>query len=946
MKLEGRPVRWILALILAAVLLLFLSADAGLYVNYLWFHSEGVQSVFFTTLGYEARAFAAFGALALAFFLANVLLARRFCQVGRSSHRSLIADIPRGRSLLVVVAAVVAVIVGLLFGSGASGAWQTIALAQHATPFGTTDPVLHRGVEWYVFQFPYLQFLFGWAVGLLVVTALGVGAVYALAAPGFLHMERQGPELGPVHVTFSPPPAVLTHGAILLAIFFALRGAAYHWLSQAALLFNQNSTAFGANYTDVNVRLPMYSILAGLMGLCVVFCLFAALHRGVGWLIAAPVVWISASLIGLGIVPAIVQSIFVAPSELQRESPYISNNIAATRAAFNLTTITTTQPTVAPLTEQDVQADPQTVQNIRLWDWQPLLETYQQLQGLRPYYLFPDIDVDRYGGQQMMLSPRELDISKLQQAAQNWQNEHLVYTHGFGVVASNVNDVSAQGTPNLILHDIPPVTTNSLLQINQPGIYFTSGDNTTSWALVRTTAKEFDYPTGADNASTTYSGTAGIPIGSLTRRLLFAWNLGDPNLLYTTYIKSDSKVLINRQISQMVQKITPFLTFDQDPYMVIIDGKLYWFMDAYTTSSEYPYSAPLSDGTNYMRNSVKVVIDAYNGTITYYRTDDPAHPEPIIQAYSEIFPGLFQPLSNMPATYRAHLRYPEDYLQAQAQELTLYHITDPSVFYNREDVWSIPTEQVGQTKSALAPYYVEIRLPGEAQAEFVLIQPFVPRGKDNMIGWLAARSDPAHYGQALLYEFSKDSLIYGPQQIESRIDQEPTISSSLSLWNQQGSRVIRGNLLVIPLGNAFLYVEPLFLQANQGQIPELKRVILADSTDVTMQATFPEALQALFSGAPSNGASGVPSTGAAGAPAATATGSATATSASTIASTTASAVGAAATPGTPAALAQDALNHYQQAQAALKAGDWTGYGTELAAMQRDLEQLAAASNGK
>ena len=925
--------RWILALILAGVLLLFSSADAALYVSYLWFHSEGVQSVFLTTLGYEARAFALFGAIALLFFLGNLLLARRFSRSSRSIRRALIADVPGGSSLLVTVLSIVAILVGLLFGSGASGAWQTIALAQHAVPFGTSDPVLHRGVGWYVFQYPFLQFLFSWSVGLLVVTALGVGAVYALAAPGFIHMERQSGDIGPVHVTFSPPSAVMTHGAILLAVFFALRGAAYHWLSQAALLFDQHTTAFGANYTDVNVRLPVYSILAGLMGLCVVFCAFAALRRGIGWLVAAPVVWISASVLGLGIVPAIVQSVFVAPSELQRESPYIANTIAATRAAFNLDAVSTSQPTVTALIQQDVQANPQTVQNIRLWDWQPLLETYQQLQGLRPYYVFPDVDVDRYGGQQMMLSTRELDISKLQQAAQNWQNEHLVYTHGFGVVASNVNDITSQGTPNLILRDIPPVTTNPLLQINRPDVYFTSGKNTTDWALVRTTAKEFDYPTGTDNASTTYNGAAGIPIDRLTRRLLFAWNLGDPNLLYTSYITADSKVLLYRQITQMVRKITPFLTFDHDPYMVIIDGKLYWFMDAYTTSSEFPYSAPLADGTSYIRNSVKIIIDAYNGTITYYRTDDAAHPEPIIQAYSEIFPGLFQPLSKMPDTFRAHLRYPEDYLQAQAQALTLYHITDPSVFYNREDVWSIPTEQVGQTKAALAPYYVQIRLPGEAQAEFVLIQPFVPRGKDNMIGWLAARSDPAHYGEALLYAFSKDSLIYGPQQIESRIDQEPTISSSLSLWNQQGSRVIRGNLLVIPLGNAFLYVEPLFLQANQGQIPELKRVILADSNNVTMQETFPQALQALFSGAPSAGASGATSTNAP-APATATSGSATATS-------TASTAGAAATPGTPQAVAQNALQHYQQAQADLKAGDWAGYGTELAAMQRDLEQLAS-----
>jgi uncharacterized membrane protein (UPF0182 family) len=932
-------VRWILALILAAALLLFLSADAGLYVNYLWFQSEGVQRVFTTTLGYEARAFALFGALALLFFLANLLAARRFSQARKATGRAPLAHAPRVRPWFSVIIGVTAVIVGLLFGSGASGVWQTIALAQHAVSFGAADPVLGRSVSWYVFQYPFLQFLFGWSVGLLVVTALGVGAVYAVAAPGFVQFERVQPEFGQVHVSFAPPPAVLTHGAVLLGLFFALRGAAYHWLSQAELLYNQHSTAYGANFTDANVRLPVYSILAGLMGLCVVFCAFAALRRGIGWLIAAPVVWISALVLGLGVVPAVVQGVFVAPSELKREAPYIANNIAATRAAFNLNAITISHPTVTALTQQDVQANPQTVQNIRLWDWRPLLDTYQQLQGLRPYYLFPDVDVDRYGGQQMMLSTRELDISKLPQAAQNWQNEHLVYTHGFGVVASGANDITSQGRPNLVLSNIPPVTSNPLLRVTQPGVYFTSGDASTSWVLVRTTAQEFDYPTGNDNASTTYSGSAGIAIGSFARRVLFAWHLGDPNLLYTSYLQPGSKILINRQISQMVHKITPFLTVDHDPYMVIINGKLYWIMDAYTTSDAYPYSAPLADGTNYIRNSVKIVIDAYNGTITYYRTDDPAHPEPIIQAYSEMFPGLFQPLAKMPSAFRAHLRYPEDLLTDQAQTLTLYHITDPTVFYNREDVWSIPTEKVGQTSTPVAPYYAELRLPGESQAEFDLIQPFVPRGKDNMIGWLAARSDPAHYGQALLYEFSKDSLIYGPQQIESNIDQEPTISSSLSLWNQQGSRVIRGTLLVIPLGNAFLYVEPLFLQSNQGQIPELKRVILADSNSVTMQPTFQEALQALFSGAPSAGASGAPIAPSTGTSAGT-TATTTAATASAVTTATRTA-GPAGTPGSTPAVAQDALRHYQQAQADLKAGNWAGYGTELAAMQRDLEQLAS-----
>ncbi|MCL4508413.1 MAG: UPF0182 family protein, partial [Chloroflexi bacterium] len=487
--------------------------------------------------------------------------------------------------------------------------------------------------------------------------------------------------------------------------------------------------------------------------------------------------------------------------------------------------------------------------------------------------------------------------------------------------------VTAQGTPDFNLRDIPPVTTNPLLTITQPRIYFTSGGTPSDWVLVDTKAQEFDYPTGSENASTQYQGKAGISIGSFPRRLLFAFTMGDPNLLYTSYLQANSKILIHRQLSDLIQKIAPYLRLDHDPYIVIVHGHLYWFQDAYTTSSTYPYSTPLSSGVNYIRNSVKIVVDAYNGTVTFYRTDSPQHPEPLIQAYSEVFPGLFQPLSSMPADFRAHLRYPEDLFAAQAQTLTLYHMTDPTVFYNREDVWSLPTEQVGNTRSPLQPYYVEIRLPGEQKAEFVLIEPFVPRGKDNMIGWLAARSDPAHYGQALLYEFSKDSLIYGPQQIEARIDQDPAISSSLTLWNQQGSRVIRGNLLVIPLGNAFLYVEPLFLQASQGQIPELKRVILADSTDVTMQKTLGEALTALFSGAAPAGASG------SGTPATVTNPSAT--------PTPLPAVGGASS--TAQQLAQDALAHYARAQQDLKSGDWAGYGAELQAMERDLQQLASST---
>ncbi|MCL4541763.1 MAG: UPF0182 family protein [Chloroflexi bacterium] len=916
--------RWLLVLVLVALLFLFLGTDAHLYVDYLWFQSERVTTVFATTLRYRAVIYVLFGGAALAWLLLNWLAARSLARRQSRGPRTLVVDQRRHPPIVTLALVVVAVVLSLVFASGASGAWQLFALFIHQQPITQTDPILHRSVAWYLFTYPVLQYLYGWVVTLLFLTLVGVVITYALYSPQFVQLEPVGAMPGQMRVSLSPPRQMLLHGAGLIALFLLIQGAAYHWLSTAGLLFAAHKTFFGADFVDTHVHLAAYDVLTAVMVFSAVAIVLAAVRESAGWALAVPIAWLSVAILGLGVIPALVQAVYVAPSELSREAPYIANNIRFTRSAFALDQITVQHPKLSPLTEQDVINNQATIQNIRLWDWRPLQETFQQLQGLRPYYLFRDVGIDRYNGQQEMLAARQLDISRLPQAAQNWQNRHLVYTHGFGVVGTPAQGVTQQGTPEFNLHDIPPVTNNPSLRITQPRIYFTSG-GANRWLLVDTKAQEFDYPTGSENASTHYTGTAGIAVGSLPRRLLFAYALGDPNLLYTSYLDASSKILIHRELSDLIHQIAPFLKLDHDPYIVISGGHLYWFQDAYTESSTYPYSTPLNSGVNYIRNSVKIIVDAYNGTVTFYRTDSPAHPEPLIQAYSEIFPGLFHPLSQMPADFRAHLRYPEDLFDAQAQTMLLYHMTDPTVFYNREDVWSLPVEQVGGTRSQLQPYYVEIRLPGEQQAEFVLIEPFVPRGKDNMIAWLAARSDPAHYGQALLYEFSKDSLIYGPQQVEARIDQDPMISSSLTLWNQQGSRVIRGNLLVIPLGKAFLYVEPLFLQASQGRIPELKRVILADSNNVTMQRTLKEALSALFSGTPPAGASNVPNTSNQPAPAAAAT---------------ATPVAAPSANATMQQLARDALQHYGQAQQDLKNGDWAGYGKELAAMQRDLERLA------
>jgi uncharacterized protein len=601
------------------------------------------------------------------------------------------------------------------------------------------------------------------------------------------------------------------------------------------------------------------------------------------------------------------------------ERPYIQRNIAFTREAYNLVKITVKPfPAEQDLTFQSLKDNSGTINNIRLWDWQPLMDTYAQLQEIRTYYRFLDVDVDRYhledSYQQVTLAARELDPSLLSANAQTWVNLHLLFTHGNGVVMSPVTQKSAEGLPIFYLKDIPPVASTGP-RITEPRIYF--GQGAAGYVIVKGATPEFDYPKGTDNVYANYDGADGIPIGGTAWRSLFAWNLDDVNILLSGYITDESKILLHRNIQDRVETIAPFLQLDRDPYVVISEGRLYWIQDAYATSAWFPYAKPepTGDDINYIRNSVKVVTDAYNGTVTFYVTDVA---DPIVATYRRIFPSLFKPFDAMPPDLQKHIRYPEDLFNIQALQYRAYHMESPEVFYNREDLWQFPREPVapegmnaggmnanGGTR--MAPYYIMMRLPGETLTEFFLMLPMAPSQRENMIAWLAARCDLPDYGKLIVYEFPKEKLVYGPFQIEALINQNTQISQQISLWNQMGSRVIRGILLVVPIENSILYVSPLYLRAESGQLPELKRVIAAYGDRVVMEETLPAALAALFKESAPVAALAPPA--------------------------------ALSAAGPADERAREALTRYDRAIDRLKAGDWAGFGAELDALRPLLEKL-------
>jgi uncharacterized protein len=923
------------------VLLVLLGIGDGIYTNYLWFQSLGLQSVYVTRITAQIYTFLAFGAMFLVFLTANVVVARKL--------RKTPAVTPVEHAAPQIPEPIVRILWGLgiavqvlIMASAATGFWEALLKYNNATSFGVADAMLSRDVSFYVFQWPVYQDLQGWAFWGLLLTLVNVAVAYGLTTD--FRRVRTSRAAG-VHLSII--------GAGLLALI-----AWNYQLDIPGLLFSHRGVTAGASYTDVHAQYGAFQVLTFITAVAAILLLANTLVRTL-WLVAGSVgLWLAALIVAGGIIPAFVQQFQVKPNELNFERPYIQNNIQATRQAFNLDKVDVQDFNVQDqVTQAQVATDQATIKNIRVQDYRALQTTYNQIQSFRQYYDFPSIEVDRYNidnqYQQVMLGARELDQSRLPSNAQTWVNLHLQYTHGYGVAMSPVAGVSSEGLPTLIEQNIPP---QGPLNITRPEIYY--GEQTGNWVLTNTTQQEFDYPKGDENVFATYQGNGGVKLDSFIKRLALAWHFGDLNILITQYLTPDSKILFNRTIQTRVQTIAPFLAYDHDPYVVVEGGKLYWIQDAYTTTSKYPYSQPLG-GYNYIRNSIKVVVDAYNGTTTFY-VADPS--DPIIQTYEKVYPALFRPLSDMPAELRAHVRYPEDMFLAQMEMYSTYHMTDSQTFYNREDVWALPqvrstvaagaAGQPQQPQQAIEPYYVLMRLPGATDSEFLLLLPFTPSTKQNMISWLVARSDGQDYGKLLTYRLPKDKLVYGPGQIQSRIDQDPTISSQLTLWNQQGSHILRGNLLVIPVGESFLYVEPLYLQAQSSPLPELKRVIVADGNKIAMTETLNDSLMQIFSGAPTTPTGVVstlppPSAITPSAPAAASASAAPAPSSSLSASAQpVSSAGASPLPNVPpeiASVSKDANDHYNRAQDALKSGDFGTYGQEMKQVQADLQRLGQLS---
>jgi uncharacterized protein len=899
---------------IAVALLLVLGRISSTVVSWAWFTSVGYERVFWTVLLAKTAMFCAvFVATALILWV-NAALALRFTlpqpirAAARADHRlATIEALPGSPAAMLMpelplrawrmLALVVVLAASLLIALAESGTWETALRFLYQVPYGQTDPQFGKDIGFYLFSLPAYVALNDWLLLVLVLAIAIAGTVY------FLH--------GAINLDLRPrriAAAAVAHGSALLGFCFALKAWSYV-LDRYLLLYNDNGVVLGAAYTDVHVELPVLWVLIVFSAAAAVLAWANVRLRRHRLVIASVVLVFGTSFVFGEVLPGLFERFIVKPSELQLETPYLRRNIALTREAYNLNKITVKPfPAEQELTYQSLENNRGTVNNIRLWDWQPLMDTYAQLQEIRTYYKFLNIAVDRYhlngSYQQVMLAPREIAPSLLAPNAQTWVNLHLLFTHGSGVVMSPVTQKSSEGLPLFYLKDIPPVTIGGP-EITQPRIYF--GQNMPGYIIVKTSTPEFDYPKGAHNVYASYDGADGVAIGNEAWRSLFAWHFGDISILLSRYITKNSRIVMHRDIQDRVRTIAPFLQLDNDPYMVISGGKLYWMQDAYTTSDWFPYSQPQpDDGLNYIRNSVKIVIDAYDGTTTFYVADPT---DPIVRTYQRIFPELFRPFSAMPPDLQRHIRYPEDMFYIQAQQYRLYHMTAPEVFYNREDLWQFPREPTepgnGDADGRMVPYYVMMRLPGDQSAQFFLMLPMAPSQRENMIAWLAARCDPPGYGKLLVYEFPKDKLVYGPFQIEARINQSTEISQQISLWNQMGSRVIRGNLLVVPIDNSLLYVSPLYLRAQSGQLPELKRVIAAYGDRVVMEDTLPEALAALFR-------QSVP-------------------------------VAATLPPAGAVPSADDrgraALAHYDKAIERLKAGDWAGFGAELKALRPLLQNL-------
>ena len=888
-----------LLLLLPLALILFAGGPSlvAFLTELLWFDEVDATQVFWIRIWPQALLFLA---AALVSF-AVLYLSWRPALARIDLPDEMILSRKRQRQLLLLAA----LVLSLFQGAGARGRWEEALLFLSGVPFGVDDPLFGKDLAFYIFRLPFITFLRQWLQGLFVLAFGGVALLIALGG------ATRGLQM-PFPLSRAEKRQLSLLGSVV-ALFWSLG----FFLARYDLLHSPRGVAFGASYTDVFAELPALNILAGLtfvLAIVVLVGLSKKTWKFAGLILA---LWALANLALRGAYPGIIQKYVVEPNEYRRERPFIEHNIAATLRAYDLDSIKALAFDPLPTTTAEIiAANPETIANIRLWDETTLLRSYRQLQEIRSYYDFVDIDIDRYDldgdYRQVMLAPRELDLTQLQNPT--WVNRHLEFTHGYGLVMNPVNEVTATGQPVLWARDLPPRLSVPLV-IDRPQIYY--GEKASTYALVRTTVQEFDYPMGESNVRTTYDGTGGIALGSFWRKVLFSLRLGDSELFFSDALTDESRILLYRNVGERVRKIAPFLLFDGDPYLAVIGGRLLWIVDGYTTTDRYPYAEPVqirlgrtTRPINYIRNSVKVTVDAYDGTVTFYAVDET---DPLLKAWRRIFPGLIQDGDSLPDAVRAHIRHPKDLFRIQSEIFRTYHMTDPNTFYNKEDVWTTALDRQGKS---LDPYYLMMRL--EEDPEFTLIAPFLPVGRNNMIAWLAARSDGPNYGELFLYRFPKQTLIYGPSQIEALIDQHPEISAQLSLWSQRGSEVIRGQVLVIPIDRSILYVQPLYLKAENSDLPELKRVIVASGNRIRWAETLDEALWGLV-GSPAPEGPPVRQEERGKPP-------------------------LLAEEGDTALLIRQAQERWDSAQEALRRGDWERYGRNMADVEALLKRLVTLTD--
>ena len=901
---QRRPsVRKAVLLVLGVLFFFFvvLPLASGFATDWLWFREVHFEPVFLTSLFWRAALFILGASIAFGIVYGNA----RMATAAQSGFPALFVD--RGGGVRIDISRFVprfflvgAILVALIAGLSASALWMTMLMALHGASVGAVDSLFARDIGFYLFTLPAISAVLNMLVVLVTLSLLVSAIVYGLHGELVLPPRRS-----------SAGPRAARHLGVLLALIFLLLAVRLWMVGTAELLYSDTGPLFGASYTDVHVRLPAIRLSAIIAIIAAALVIYGVVRRQLIWYaFVATLLYAGVGVLFRGLAPAAVQNFGVAPNELVRERPYIAQHIAATRRAWRLDSVQTRAlEGDVQLTMADIRANGPTIDNVRLWERDLLKQTFGQLQEIRTYYDFFSVNDDRYmidgRYRQIHLSARELNTASL--PTRNFINDRLTFTHGMGVTMAPVNQVTPEGLPVLFIKDVPPVSSVSV-KVTRPQIYY--GEMTNSYVFVGTGQKEFDYPAGETNTYTNYTGRGGVPVGSVLRRALYAWQFNASDVVLSSYITPGARILYHRNVRERAKTALPFLDFDGDPYLIVTDaGELKWILDAYTSSENYPYAQRVQDGTNYMRNSVKVVIDAYDGTIDAYIADPG---DPVVQTYAAIFPGIFKPLGSMAADVRRHLRYPADLFRLQTELHATYHMVEPDAFYHREDQWQYPAVAAGTGAPAANPFmrHIILRLPGEKDPEYIFMTPFTPRGKDNLAAWMVARMDGDHYGQLVVYKFPKQSLVYGPKQIANRINQDTDISRQLTLWDQKGSQVIRGELLVIPIEESLIYVQPIYLRAEGGTIPELKRVVVAHENRVAMGETLEEGLNLLFgSSAPSRPAIVANEAGAA--------------------------------PAADAGLLSQAQEHYDRAIAAQRAGDWSAYGREIDQLGTILKQLRA-----